>query len=1085
MSVNPMNVELPLPATSSSGGNRKKLRRQESMADKTKAHLKKHKVKHGICWFVSITTLVIVLIVTLMAAAYVAYNHYNRAASSAELAAQAKAEGAVVNIGQQSVLPPKDDDDDTARRLADSTFSSSMLNQVMAAAANHPNIRGLAAKMRGLSTTGTIDTSTFNETSDYRVTNVVANVRDGMGQSLRTVNMLLCFLQQTSAGDFFNKGPFIANVDETACQQQEGGGGDDSQNRRIIRPWSVVATGPNATTPEGLFEVSAWLTIPAGRGEPMELEFKMEVEKSKILEKKDGSFYPSEFRVQFRTKDPEAPMQYKGVIETTANGNDRLFNYVMSAGGEQEMGPGTTGQMQMSQAIFSSYNNETEVGFAKTSDKQDMLDKDGKSLMEGGRNTQNSVGWNGVYFKKSGTVCLDRKNNVPVGQSYRLYDEKGKAIDVESYIRVQVTVPEDNGLLKTVKGQILEASMHDGGMYFDNEWDHDTQKQKYTNEEAEAIFAKYFKTGVTVHETEYGENGPEAGDESFTLSIIPGSMEVTTKRIKSMDAIPAGQEFKLYAYHDCPENTLRFRQGGYHVQTMVMFEKGEWYDVKKEKGVMQKECNTSQPDNGGPQNYQYQPPVFEVIQKTVHVFKEWEQGMDVYSEVDGTNGFIAKDKKSEMQWSSRRNLKPTVGGKQMTLYCLERCIDPNKLAEEKDREYCLTINSDGNEERRSPIPGNCDSQQGRQCTCPEGSYLRTQEKKMYDMPRKQPKYRAYCRTTKSDGTEERRSPTPSGCDFKQGECTCPKGSYLDQQEVPNGFTKSDAKKYTFDKATGLLYADGSTVPLVYAPPSCTEEQKQNRQCNSNDIRMNLVADIPETWTAIASCLNVDDWECRSSIKTRYTWSTGSRWNRVTYLTDSNDQVRMPVGEKKLSFTFPDRVVPTLSGKNYAHQEIVFTYQNGHVRGLPEVCMDAETFEMFEGKKQVHGGIMHLQCYGVKVKSDGQPQQNVWQTADVLVPQGSTVTEMNEDTGLLTHYVLKATSVTQMMKAADVSQCVDVKFAPDGTEVPTTKSQFGTMVMADYPTETLVVKVEAGVVLVDTESENEMGDAQHDLPDGKK
>ena len=45
--------------------------------------------------------------------------------------------------------------------------------------------------------------------------------------------------------------------------------------------------------------------------------------------------------------------------------------------------------------------------------------------------------------------------------------------------------------------------------------------------------------------------------------------------------------------------------------------------------------------------------------------------------------------------------------------------------------------------------------------------------------------------------------------------------------------------------------------------------------------------------------------------------------------------------------------------------------------------------------------------------------------------------MNEDTGLLTHYVLKATSVTQMMKAADVSQCVDVKFAPDGTELPTT------------------------------------------------
>ena len=32
-------------------------------------------------------------------------------------------------------------------------------------------------------------------------------------------------LQQTAAGSFFNQGPFIANVDETKCQESSGGNG--------------------------------------------------------------------------------------------------------------------------------------------------------------------------------------------------------------------------------------------------------------------------------------------------------------------------------------------------------------------------------------------------------------------------------------------------------------------------------------------------------------------------------------------------------------------------------------------------------------------------------------------------------------------------------------------------------------------------------------------------------------------------------------------------------------------------------------------------------------------------------------------
>lgn len=136
-----------------------------------------------------------------------------------------------------------------------------------------------------------------------------------------------------------------------------------------------------------------------------------------------------------------------------------------------------------------------------------------------------------------------------------------------------------------------------------------------------------------------------------------------------------------------------------------------------------------------------------------------------------------------------------------------------------------------------------------------------------------------------------------------------------------------------------------------------------------------------------------------------------------------------------------------------------------MNGLPEVCMDAETFKIFEGKTSVNSGEMNLEC-DIKGNSNGNSNRP-WKIADVLLPQGTTVTETNEDTGKSTHYVLKATSVTQMMKGVDVSQCMNVKPAPDTAKIPTIATHFGTMTMAEYPAETPLLKVEAGVVIADT------------------
>ena len=134
--------------------------------------------------------------------------------------------------------------------------------------------------------------------------------------------------------------------------------------------------------------------------------------------------YPSEFSIQF---DEPKEDSIKGLIKTsTSSSGDREFIYVM----EQSMDG-----MSMKETVLASINNVTENGYAIVATKTEG-EFMGESLLQ---ESINNVAWSATHFKKTDTVCLDRENNVEVGQEYHLFDSDGKAVKVEAYIRIQTT----------------------------------------------------------------------------------------------------------------------------------------------------------------------------------------------------------------------------------------------------------------------------------------------------------------------------------------------------------------------------------------------------------------------------------------------------------------------------------------------------------------------------------------------------------------------------------------------------------------------------------------------------------------------
>lgn len=94
-----------------------------------------------------------------------------------------------------------------------------------------PGVKGLVMDFYGAYKA--ITTTTFASTSDYVTDKTNTYVYDSSMESLQTVNMILCLMDQTKASDMVNKGAYIALVNEDKCEQGQnkgGGGGSTGQS---------------------------------------------------------------------------------------------------------------------------------------------------------------------------------------------------------------------------------------------------------------------------------------------------------------------------------------------------------------------------------------------------------------------------------------------------------------------------------------------------------------------------------------------------------------------------------------------------------------------------------------------------------------------------------------------------------------------------------------------------------------------------------------------------------------------------------------------------------------------------------------
>ncbi len=109
--------------------------------------------------------------------------------------------------------------------------------------------------------------------SDFVTDPINTYVYDASMQSLDTVNMILCLMEQTRASDMVNKGAYIALVNEDKCEQgqnqsssgstgQSSGGGATEFNS-----WTVISTRASDTSDQ---IVKMWIPGETGGADPMD-----------------------------------------------------------------------------------------------------------------------------------------------------------------------------------------------------------------------------------------------------------------------------------------------------------------------------------------------------------------------------------------------------------------------------------------------------------------------------------------------------------------------------------------------------------------------------------------------------------------------------------------------------------------------------------------------------------------------------------------------------------------------------------------------------------------------------------------------
>ncbi len=118
------------------------------------------------------------------------------------------------------------------------------------------------------------DVSGFPATSQYNTDQVRSYVYDESMESLSTVNMILCLMEQTRATDMVNKGAYIALVNEDKCEQGENGnqqstGQSSGAAATEFNNWTILSTRASNDDPQ---LVKIWVPGNEGGSDPMDAQ---------------------------------------------------------------------------------------------------------------------------------------------------------------------------------------------------------------------------------------------------------------------------------------------------------------------------------------------------------------------------------------------------------------------------------------------------------------------------------------------------------------------------------------------------------------------------------------------------------------------------------------------------------------------------------------------------------------------------------------------------------------------------------------------------------------------------------------------
>ncbi len=121
------------------------------------------------------------------------------------------------------------------------------------------------------------DTTGFAADSDYNLTPTHLFAYDPSVEPLSTVNMILCLMDQTRASDMVNQGPYIALVNEDACETgsaptssaTQDGQSNNSTKAKTLNRWTVESTRQDNNSP---MIVKIWVPGKPGATDPMDAE---------------------------------------------------------------------------------------------------------------------------------------------------------------------------------------------------------------------------------------------------------------------------------------------------------------------------------------------------------------------------------------------------------------------------------------------------------------------------------------------------------------------------------------------------------------------------------------------------------------------------------------------------------------------------------------------------------------------------------------------------------------------------------------------------------------------------------------------